>query len=294
MKIIDKTPYYQQNGELSIVDRARAIMKYGPGWFKEVEAQKSVVAVLDKNLDKRFTLLLNSTPPALGATIPLILVGPTGVYAMCVTNFTGTLRAKGDQWGTINGNTFKPEKPNLLTRTERMARAIQVFLQRQGYADLTSVEAVLLCADPALHVDSMRPIIRIVMRDALERFTVTIAQGRAILNPESVFDIVNRLQTLPAPPEPEPVESASPAAIVAENEPAVPGFVQPGSDAMPAFPGDISPLNLPAAAPARRRPGINRKQWIFLIIMFVIWCLIIAVFAFLIVKDLNPQLFLPR
>ena len=292
MKIIDKTPYYQENGELSIVDRGRAIMKYGPGWFKEVEAQKSVIAVLEKNLDKRFTLLLNSTPPALGATIPLILVGPTGVYAMSVTNFVGTLRAKGDQWGTITGNTFKPEKPNLLTRTERMARAIQVFLQRQGYADLTSVEAVLLCADPALHVDSMRPIIRIVMRDALERFSVTIAQGRAILNPESVFDIVNRLQTLPSPPE--PVASASPAANVAENESYAPNFDQPRSDAMPVFPGDIPPLNLPAAAPAQRRAGINRKQWIFLIIMFVIWCLIVAVFAFLIVKDLNPQLFLPK
>jgi len=48
MKIVDQTPFYKENGELSILDRARAILQFGPGWFKAIEAQKSVIAVLKK------------------------------------------------------------------------------------------------------------------------------------------------------------------------------------------------------------------------------------------------------
>ncbi len=139
MKIIDQTPFYNnETGEISFLDRGKAIMKFGTGWIKEVEAQKEVIAVLGKVLDKNYTLLRNVTPPGLEASFPFILVGPTGVFVMYVTPLTGMFRAKGDQWGTISGNTFKNEKPNLLTRTERMARAIQVFLQRQGYSEITS------------------------------------------------------------------------------------------------------------------------------------------------------------
>ena len=34
---------------------------------------------------------------------------------------------------------------------------------------LLGVEAVLLCSNPSTHIDSQRPIVRVVMRDALER-----------------------------------------------------------------------------------------------------------------------------
>ena len=212
MKIVDQTPFYKENGELSLIDRAKAILQFGPGWFKEIEAQKLVIAVLKKTLDKNYTLLCNIIPPGLDARIPLILVGPTGVYVMTVTPKIGMFRARGDQWGTVSGNAFRPENPNLLTLTEKMARAIQVYLQRHGYADLTNVEAALLCSDPATNVDSMRPIIRVIMRDSLERFAVSITQARIVLNPESAFDIVNRLLNPPPPPPSKPVEPAEPAA----------------------------------------------------------------------------------
>jgi hypothetical protein len=52
MKIIDQTPFYKENGELSIVDRGKAIMQFGFGWFKEIEAQKAIIAVFDKILEK--------------------------------------------------------------------------------------------------------------------------------------------------------------------------------------------------------------------------------------------------
>ncbi len=212
MKIIDQTPFYDnETGQISMVNKAKAMMKFGSVWLGEAEAQKSVIPALDNVLDKNYTLLRNITLPGLDASIPFILIGPPGVYVIYVAHLTGMYRAKNDQWGTVSGNNFKPEKPNLLARTERMARAIQVFLQRQKYADLVTVEPILLCADLGAHVDSLRPIVRVVMRDALERFAVSITQAHVVLSPEAVHDLSNRILKPPKPVSPAAEEAAGAA-----------------------------------------------------------------------------------
>ncbi|HEX7540860.1 MAG TPA: hypothetical protein VF352_01900 [Anaerolineales bacterium] len=293
MKIIDHTPFFnQETGEISILDRGKAMMKYGANWIKEVEAQKQVIPVLGNVLDRNYTLLRNVTPPGLEASFPFILVGPTGVFVMYVTPLTGMFRAKGDQWGTISGNAFKNEKPNLMTRTERMARAIQIFLQRQGYLGMISVDAILLCSDLSVHVDSIRPIIRVIMRDALERFAISITQARVVLSPESVQDVIGRILNPPTPAPPQPAETlaaAVPEALASAQaeDPYVPAFALPESQA-PAWSNE--PASLPIAetearSRAPRRKGLNKKQWVFLIVMFVIWCLLITVFLLLVSKD---------
>jgi hypothetical protein len=289
MKIIDQTPFFNnKTGEISIIDRGKAMMKYGGNWVKEVEAHKEVISVLGKVLDRNYTLLRNVTPPGLDANFPLILVGPTGVFVMYVTPLTGMFRAKGDQWGTISGNAFKNEKPNLMARTERMARAIQVFLQRQGYAEITSVDAILLCSDPSVHVDSIRPIIRIVMRDALERFAISITQARVVLNMQSIQDITERILNPPTPASPQPAETLAAAgpetpASAQAGDPNISEFAQ-----APAW--SLDPSSLPvdgtqARSGVSRRKQLNKKQWAFLIVMFIIWCLLITVFLFLVIKD---------
>lgn len=329
MKIIDQTPFYNEKGEISLMDRAKAFMQFGKSWGDEMEAQKSVLSVLEKVLDKNYTLLRNVTPPGVDIPIPFILVGPTGIYVMYVTPLLGMFRAKGDQWGTISGNAFKPEKINLLTRTERMARTIQVYLQRQGYSDLNGVEAVLVCANSGIHVDSLRPIVRVVMRDALERFAVSIMQARVALSPDAVYDVVTRIVTPPALKEETPAPAAEESPIIAGQEagpgedvyapvtaaPAseeayAPSFVAPEGEktyapsiAAPA--GETPPeswtANLPTfleedtqqsvpptpdQPPFKKRKAFSRKQWFFLAIMGVLWFILIAVFIFLVVKDL--------
>ena len=293
MKIIDQTPFFnKETGEISILDRGKAMMKFGAGWMKEVEAQNQVIPILDKVLDKEFTLLRNVTPSGLGASFPFILVGPTGVFVMYVAPVTGEYRAKGDQWGTISGNTFRIEKTNLLTRTERMARAIQVFLQRQGYIALTNVDAILLCSDPAVHVDSIRPIIRVVMRDALERFAISIMQARVVLSPESVQDVIERILNPPksAPLQPEEVlATTSPEALttVQTENSDVPAFTSPESKA-PAWinePTHLPEADIQSSSPVAQRSAMTKKQWSFLIIIFVIWFVLISVFLFLVIRD---------
>lgn len=280
MKIIDQTQYLdKETGNISFVDRGMALFKYGSGWLKEIQAQSHIIFVMDKLLDKNFTLLRNVTPPALGVSFPLILVGPTGVFVMYVTPLTGTFRAKGDQWGTISGNTFKDEKPNLLIRTERMARALQVFLQSQGQTEVTSAEPILLCSDPAMNVDSLRPIIRIVMRDALDRFIISLTQTRVVFSPDAVQRTIDQILNPPKPAQPQPVENEpgmiEPGQAVNPVESATP-TIQPH----PPVSGD-EPTPLPLPKPRRSASFqwmnvINKRQWIYLIIMFIIWLLLMA------------------
>ncbi|MBE3068146.1 MAG: hypothetical protein IMZ73_12100 [Chloroflexi bacterium] len=293
MKIIDQTPFFNnETGEISFLDRGKAMLKYGASWFKEVEAQKQVLTVLDNVLDRNYTLLRNVSPPGLETSFHFILVGPAGVFVMYVTPLTGIFRAKGDQWGTITRNTFKNEKPNLLTRTEHMARAIQVFLQRQGYPSTTTVDAILLCSNPSVHVDSIRPIIRVVMRDALERFAISIMQARVVFSPESVQDVIERILNPPEPAPPEPAETLAAAvpetlASAQAEGPVVPAFAFPESQA-PAWSNEPAPLPISGTqtrSQVPRRMGLNKKQRSFLIVLFVIWCLLITAFVFLVIKD---------
>lgn len=308
MKLIDQTPFFDpETGEISMLDRGKAIVKYGSGWIKEIEAQKQVLAVMNRIFDRNYTLLRNFLLPELGATFPFILVGPTGIFVMVVTPLVGMYQARGDQWGTLSGNLFREEKPNLLSRTERMARAVQVYLQRHGYLELTSVEAILLCSDTAMNVDSLRPIIRVVMRDALERFFVSITQAQVVLSQDAVYEVVQRLTTPPrpasTPPETSPSETAETPAFLSEEpaqvpiiepvEPQPPVWDQqppaPSTEApLPAWeyhPEEVAPSEPQPAAGKPRRKLFTRGQWGFIIAMFIIWFLLVAVFLALVVRD---------
>jgi hypothetical protein len=191
VKIIDRTPFYNERGGISFADRTRAILKFGKSWLDEMETQKSVLPLFEKYLDRKYTLLRNVTLPGLEASIPFILVGPAGIYVSYVTDMAGMYRAKGDQWGTISANTLKPEKINLVTRTEQLARAVQLYLQREGKLDIPGVETALICTNPSIHVDSVRPIIRVVLRDALERFIISISETTPVMGQDMVIKVVD-------------------------------------------------------------------------------------------------------
>jgi hypothetical protein len=323
MKIIDQTPFFSADGKISMVDKAKATMKLGATWIQETQAQAAIIPLLDRGLEKKYTLLRNVKLAGLEMSIPLILVGPAGIYAMYVTALRGMYRAKGDQWGTISGDDLKPASVNLLTRTARMARAVQVYFQRQGHELANMVEAVLLCADPGMHVDSVRPIIRVVQYDAIDRFALTVSQARAVMDSMTVQDIVDRIltprspaaaQAAPPPPAPEPVAQ--------EEEPYVPSFAQPGhqepqpaAEQTPAAPFQAGTFDFSfqddgrsenetfftespsaaaqqvgaSAAPrlqARKKRGFSTRQWLLLGGIGVVELIILIVMFFLVMKSL--------
>lgn len=204
MKIIDRTPFFSADGKISLIDKARAVMKYGSTWVQETQVQAGIMAIFEKSLDNKYTLIRNLTLSGLDINIPFVLVGPTGIYVMVVTALRGMYRAKGDLWGTLSNSNFNPSNINLLTLTARMARAVQVYFQRLGHELPAVVDAILLCADPGMHVESIRPIVRVVQSDAIERFAISIGSGGSILDPLTVQSIIDRILIIkPSAPTPE-------------------------------------------------------------------------------------------
>jgi nuclease-like protein len=146
--------------------------------------------------------------------IPMILLGPTGIYVIEVSYLRGRYEAKGDSWNVESGDQYKPAPVNLIQRTQRMARALQVYIERQGVKVPAPIESVLIAGDPGLHIESVRPAIKVMMIDGIKTFVNGLATGRPVMSNEQAHDFADRIVTprlkkdeavAPAPePEPEP------------------------------------------------------------------------------------------
>jgi hypothetical protein len=302
MKIIDTTPFKGPDGQISAVDRVRAIAKYGSGWYSDVQAQDATAALLGRQLDRTYTLLVNPLLPGTDVFMPLVLVGPPGVYLIYVTNERGVFRAKGDEWGSLDGERFTPAKVNLLTRTARLAQALQKFLEKQGIP--LAVEPVLMAMNPGTHIDSVRPLIRVVMSDAVERFAIGVTQASRTLSLETAAAIVDRIQ------KPRSTQKAAPAGDSAVTPVYTPqGYGDASAASAPAQPGEPAPLDAdslgfafndevepevappkpPPAGPAkktsRRGAYFSPGQWIALGALFLIFVLLLTAIIVLAVMN---------
>ena len=200
MKIIDKTPLQDANGNISFPARVQGTLKYGLNWFAELEAQKAVIAQLDRSLEKGFVLIRNFTLPNIEVVIPLILIGPGGISVIYATPVKGFFEAKGDQWNTVTNGRPQPASINLLDIVTKRARALQRYLQEQKINLPNPVEPVLIATDPGAHIDSMRPTVRVVMSDAIKQFASSLLQAAPIWRSDLIYDLADRI-TDPRPPE---------------------------------------------------------------------------------------------
>jgi hypothetical protein len=193
-------------------------------------------------LGKGFTVIRNQTLGASGITVPLALVGPPGIYAAHVTHLRGTYQAKGDSWGQIYGINFQPSRINLLTRTQLFARALQAFIERQGVKLPKPVEPVILAANPAFHIESLQPIVRIVLLDALERWGTSLESAAPVFTLETAYELSDRIVN------PRPAKKAALPGVAVkapEKSPAETGtsrasaIFRAGEEAKPFDPADL-------------------------------------------------------
>lgn len=208
MKIIDKTPLVNEKGELGVLQRVQGMLKYGFNWPTELEAQKAIVTFFDRNLEKGYTLIRNMTLGASGITVPLILLGPPGIYVIHVTFLRGRYEARGDAWNEAAGDGYKPAPINLIQRTARMAAAVKAFIERQGVKLPIDIEPVLIAANPGLHIESVRPAIRVMMIDGIKSFVTGLATGQPVLRAEAVHEFTERIVN----PRPVRKDTAAPVA----------------------------------------------------------------------------------
>jgi len=211
MKIIDKTPLLDENGNLGFVQRVQGMLQFGFNWPRELEAQSAIISFFGRQLEKGYTLIRNMSLGESGIMIPMILVGPTGIFVIEVTHLRGRYEAKGDTWNVASGDQYKPAPVNIIQRTLRMARALQAYIERQGVKVPAPIESVLIAGDPGLHIESVRPAIKVMMIDGIKPFVNGLATGAPVMSNEQAHNFTDRIlnphvKSTPVapPPEPEP------------------------------------------------------------------------------------------
>jgi hypothetical protein len=298
MKVIDKTPFQNEKGQAGILQRMQGIMEHGAAWNAEVEAQKAVIPQLERVLEKGYTLIRNLGLQNSKIILPLILVGPPGVFVLYVTSVSGHFEAKGDEWNVINKDRRVPASSNLLTRATRLARATQVYLNRQGVYLPGVVEPVLIAASPGVHIESLRPIVRVVLSDGIKQFGASLVQARPLLRSDLIHEVVDHLvnphrktSTLEVgapPPEPEPVATVSDVTVQAPDR--ARAIFHAAEETKPFDAADLefqfnerggaagSASQQAGAAPTR---GLRPRQILVLVALMLIELGVLAGFAYL-------------
>jgi hypothetical protein len=298
MKIIDKTPLHDEKGQLGLVGRIQGTLKYGLSWTAELEAQKVVISQIGRIFDKGFVLIRNFTLPNSEIVIPIILLSPSGVYVLHITTVKGFFEAKGDQWNTVNNGAAQPAPINLLLRVSRFAKAVQVYLERINVDLKTPVEPILITTDPGAHVDSMRPVARVVQSDAIKQFANSVLQARPVWRLDYAYNLADIIIDPTEPGQRQPIappEAQSPGdraqAIFDASAGANRDDLGFGFDEEPA--GDAQAGNSPRPPQARRpRPagraakkgkakGLTTAQLIMLVAFFICEIALVGVGAYI-------------
>jgi hypothetical protein len=279
MRIIDKTSLQDEGGNISFIARIQGTLKYGFSWYPELEAQKVVIAQLDRLLEKGFVLIRNFTLPDSQIVIPMILIGPGSISVILATPVKGHFEAVGSEWNRLinNGSPF-PERRNLVDLVAKLARAFQVYLEKYKIQIDVPIDPILIASDPGAQIESLRPIARVLRSDGIKPFATTLLQERPIMRPESVYALAEKI--------------LNPKLQTDENANASASDLTPGSRAQAIFNASAQANDVPAqlreSSPARplakptqrKSSGLSRTQIILLVIMGLIECCVIAAGAY--------------
>ncbi len=158
------------------------------------EGEERVVEAMRQSLDGNWTLFRNITLPGRNkGDIDLVLVGPTGVWAVEVKTFTGEYRNIGERWEYRVGNRWKLLKSSPSRQAQNNAARLAGFFRADGIRQW--VTPVVAWANPENPPSVENPMVAVWTLDRLPEELGNIWQGRTV--EESVrARIIEKLTTL--------------------------------------------------------------------------------------------------
>jgi len=258
MKVIDQSPI---RADLQPFDKFKAylngISQYGWDWKADVQAEETIIASLRHYMDNTFTIIRNVRLEGIDIPIPLVLVGPTGVFVLLASGAAGVFRAKGEVWMAMNRSSRKyaPVKKNLVARAQLMTRVVDAYLTHHQRPH-PPIQTAILFGNAGAHVDSSRSSVRVVLKDGMERFANSVTQGDVIYKQkDEIQDIIDALTgKLPITEE-----------LLTEPAPKTPR----------------KPTPVDKLAKATKKVGFSQRQWIMLGVLAFFWALVmIFIFVF--------------
>lgn len=235
---------------------------------------------LRNSLDNRFHLICNLYLSETADTMPLILIGPTGIWVVQTSEAKGVFRINEEVWEELPSKKggFQEVKPNPMMTVIEKTNQFFNHLSRLGIS-VPSIESVVFFSDPGAHIDSTRPAARIVPIDALQRFIVTIWRSPVVYDQEDVQRIVSELVGERDEMERKPIEEASD--IFSMREPPA-----PKKPPEPSRLATIARDEPPFIKKIARHFPFSRQQWILLGVLLVV-NIVILVWVVVVLVSIN-------
>ncbi len=272
MKVIDNPKVSEKPSSPGKLDTMLGSLGLGRNLPPEQQAQEDLIAHLEKALDNRFVMLRNVTLEGLELPIPMVLVGPPGVRVIYPHAARGVFQVKGEvlEYMDDRYQTYRTVTPNLLTRAKLMAQAVTEFINARHPAPVEA-EPVLFFSDPGTHVDSVRPVVRIVQADGLDHLAAGLLQSRVYLEKDEVQKVVDYFLTSMGISERQlsPFPERDAFSFADDTGPDKPSL----ADRLPRGEGLVSTLN---------KIPFSRRQWYLLGCMVVVNIIVLIAFVVLV------------
>lgn len=194
MKLIDRSKDAQADQNSKGMPDWMKAMLVGEASSREFNAQEAVIEILNQSLDHRFYLLRNISLEGSPDPIHFILVGPPGVWVISPSAQRGVYRVKGEYLEELDEKRkkFRTARSNPIAEAASMTHDVSVYLAGRGY-DSLQVEPVVIFTDPGIHVDQVAPAVRIVLIDAISRFTHQLMQTQPSLSMDLIQNLISVL-----------------------------------------------------------------------------------------------------
>jgi hypothetical protein len=194
MKIIDLSTIRDANGKVPpMVWLRKTFSERSLSWQTELDAQDRVIETFDRVLGNEFALLREVRLRGLDTPIPMVLVGPSGVFVLYASGAKGTYRARGDAWLVLDSSgNMHAAHPNLPNRARLYAEAVRNFLLQSGFT-VSEADPILLFSRPEAIVENIKSPIRIVMCDGIESYANSLRLLNNVFSSMECGGMVNAL-----------------------------------------------------------------------------------------------------
>jgi len=286
MRRKELSEFVDQEGQISLEDRIKASLRFGLGWYGDMQALDTTIEKLSHTLGPEHLAITNLTLGDGSIVLPIVLLSPQGVRVIVPSRLSGVYRAKGEDWLKYGGSgtqRFSPARPNLIKNALGFAEILQSKLRELGY-DIPHVEPVIIFTNPRTHIDSHSSVTRIVQADAIERFASNLLQDHPLMDQDDIEELV---AALTKPPEPEIKPEIEQAAHV-EPRPVGPIHLPEASDLEleGSFAGDRSALTPRKLRQlGLRRLPFSQRQTIVLGVLLFFEILILSITAIIVIAN---------
>lgn len=220
MRHIEFSEFVDEEGQISLENRIKGSLRFGLGWYADMQAQDDTIEKLSRSLGDEHLALKNLTLGDGSIVIPIVMLSPQGVRILIPSRLSGVYRAKGEDWLKYGGSgtqRFTPARPNLIKSALGYAEILHSKLRELGY-DVPHVEPVIIFTNPRTHIDSHSSVTRIVQADAIDRFASNLLQDHPLMDQDDIAELSAALTQSPEP-EPEPEIQQAPRAAARPVDP---------------------------------------------------------------------------